>query len=214
MAKKVLKHFPIIPRLRRMYKSPNLLNLMHWHHANRSQDGLVHHVVNFKAWAHIENSWPNFASDPRNVRLGFALDGMNPLRNQSIAWSTWLMIILNYNLPPWLTFKKLFLMFSLLIPGKKSKKNNKIDVYMAPLLEELYELWKGVVAWDVRKPEGHCMFTLQPILTWSIHDLLAYGLLYGQVNKGYKGCPACGLNTCSHSKKLGKIIYGCHRKWL
>jgi len=51
-----------------------------------------------------------------------------------------------------------------------------------------------MVAWDVRKLEGHCMFTLWPILMWSMHDLLAYGLLFGQGNKGYKGCLACGPN--------------------
>lgn len=51
-----------------------------------------------------------------------------------------------------------------------------------------------MVAWDVRKLEGHRMFTLRPILMWSIHDLLAYGLFFGHVNKGYKGCPTCGPN--------------------
>jgi hypothetical protein len=94
----------------------------------------------------LKNSWPKFASDPCNVRLGFALDGVNPFKKQSTTWSTWPVIMLNYNLLPWLTFKKLFLMLSLLIPGKKSMKNNNIDVYMAPLLEELHELWKGVIA--------------------------------------------------------------------
>jgi hypothetical protein len=47
------------------------------------------------------------------------------------------MIILNYNLPPWLTTKKIFLMFALLSLKKKNVKNSNIDVYIAPLLEEL-----------------------------------------------------------------------------
>jgi hypothetical protein len=54
---------------------------MRWHHANRSQYGLVRHVADSKAWAHIDNSWPNFASDPYNVKLGLALDGVNPFQN-------------------------------------------------------------------------------------------------------------------------------------
>ncbi len=43
---------------------------------------------------------------------------------------------------------------------------------------------------------------------WSIHDLLAYGLLPSQVNKGYKGCHACGPNTCVViiPKGLGKLF--------
>ncbi len=87
-------------------------------------------------------------------------------------------------------------------------KNNNIDVYMTPLLEELHELWKGLLAWDVRKQEGHHMFTIWPILMWSIHALLAYGLFSGQVNKGYKGCPTCGPNTCVVviPKSFGKLF--------
>jgi len=40
--------------------------------------------------------------DPCYVGLGFTLDGVNPFGNQSTTWFTWLIIILNYNLPPWL----------------------------------------------------------------------------------------------------------------
>jgi len=54
---KVLKHFLIIPRLKKMYKTPNLLKLMRsWHHANKTWDEFIHHVMDSKAWAHIDNS--------------------------------------------------------------------------------------------------------------------------------------------------------------
>jgi hypothetical protein len=49
-------------------------------------------------------------------------------------------------MPPWLTIKKFFLMLVLLIMGKELVKSNNIDVYLAPFLEELQELWRGVVA--------------------------------------------------------------------
>lgn len=50
---------------------------------------------------------------------------------------------------------------------------------------------------------------------WSIHNLLAYEPLVGQVTKGYKGCPICGPNSCGfHSKQLGKIVYVGHYRWL
>jgi hypothetical protein len=80
---------------------------------------------------------------PRNLKLGLALDGVNPLGNQSTSWSMWPMFVLNYNLPPWLPIKFFFLMFVLLIARKKLVKNNNIDIYMAPLVKELQELWKG-----------------------------------------------------------------------
>jgi hypothetical protein len=55
--KKILKHFLIIPRLKKMYKTPNLLKLMRsWHHANKTWDEFIHHVMDSKAWAHIDNS--------------------------------------------------------------------------------------------------------------------------------------------------------------
>jgi hypothetical protein len=43
-------------------------------------------------------------------------------------------------------------MFFLLIANKESVKNNNIDIYMAPLVEKLQELWKGVDVWDVIHP--------------------------------------------------------------
>jgi hypothetical protein len=57
-------------------------------------------------------------------------------------------ILLNYNLTPWLIKKRFFLMLVLLIPGKESISGN-IDVYLAPLIEELQQLWHGVNAIDV-----------------------------------------------------------------
>jgi hypothetical protein len=64
-------------------------------------------------------------------------------------------------------------------------------------------------------PTGSKRFTLHGILMWAIHDLLTYGLLSGQVTKGYKGCPAYGPNTgFHHFRALGKIIYCQHCKLL
>jgi hypothetical protein len=84
------------------------------------------------------------------LRLGLALDGVNQFGNQSSKWSMWLILILNYNLPPWLTTNNYFLMLALLIPRKKSVKNHNIDMYLAPLLAELQLIWKGVYAWAAK----------------------------------------------------------------
>ncbi len=70
MPRKVLKHFPIIPRLKQMFMTPNLSTLMWWHHDNKSTNGLVCHVIDLKTWAHIDSSWPNFITEPRNVMFG------------------------------------------------------------------------------------------------------------------------------------------------
>jgi hypothetical protein len=52
--------------------------MMTWHARNKNIDGKIHHVPNNKAWEHIDNTWPNFATEPRNVKLGLATDGVNP----------------------------------------------------------------------------------------------------------------------------------------
>jgi hypothetical protein len=58
-------------------------------------------------------------------------------------------------------------------------------------------------------------FKLRAILMWSIHDFPAYGLLAGQVTKGYKGCPPCGPHVSTRrSKALGKNVYFGHRRYL
>jgi hypothetical protein len=63
--------------------------------------------------------WLEFATDPHNLRLGLILDGVNPFGNQSTTWSTWPIMILNYNLLPWLTTKKFFVMLAIVDPQKK-----------------------------------------------------------------------------------------------
>ncbi|RYA74935.1 hypothetical protein DD594_28375, partial [Enterobacter cloacae complex sp. 4DZ1-17B1] len=52
------------------------------------------------------------------------------------------MYLINYNLPLWLAIKKGHLILSLIVRGKFKAKN--IDVYLAPLVDELPELWHGI----------------------------------------------------------------------
>jgi hypothetical protein len=47
---KVLRHFPLIPRLRRMYNTPMQTSLMTWHVSYKSGDKLVWHVVDSMQW--------------------------------------------------------------------------------------------------------------------------------------------------------------------
>jgi len=75
-------------------------------------------------------------------------------------------------------------------------------VYLAPFIEKLQRLWKGVMATDGSVLEKASSsersiystnpnFNLRANLMWSIQDFLAYGLLAGQVTKGYRGCSPC-----------------------
>nr|GFA50232.1 hypothetical protein [Tanacetum cinerariifolium] len=88
--KKVLRYFPIIPRLQRLYNSSDTTKEMTWHATRK-------------------------CTEP-----GLAADGFNPFRNLSQAYSMWPVILTTYNPPPWLCIKESSFMLMLLIPGPKS----------------------------------------------------------------------------------------------
>ncbi|KAD3066352.1 hypothetical protein E3N88_34232 [Mikania micrantha] len=46
-------------------------------------DGMMHHPVDGKPWKEFDKKYPNFAKEPRNVRLGLAADGFNPFGPKS-----------------------------------------------------------------------------------------------------------------------------------
>src|SRR5688572_26690970 len=134
---------------------------MRWHKEELVEDGKVRHPANSKAWRHVDAKYTAFASDPRNVRLRLASDGFNPFGMLNVTYTTWPVILIPYNLPPWLCFKQSYLMMSMLISRPKSPGNN-IDVYLQPLIDELKELWdNGVDTWDAEKKEN---FTLRAML--------------------------------------------------
>ena len=213
---KVLRHFPLIPRLRRMFRTPAISELMSWHALNKSTDGLVRHPCDSKAWRHVHEVVDcTFGSDSRNIHLGLAADGVNPFKLQRCSWSTWPVLLLNYNIPPWLSTKNFFIMVALLIPGKQSVTSEFFDVYMEPLVEELAELWEGVNAYDVLRDIGSRTFKLRAVLLWTIHDFPGYGTVAGVAHQGYAACPVCGPQfRGEHSVELGKQTYTDTRRWL
>ncbi|GJV92294.1 pyruvate kinase [Tanacetum coccineum] len=73
--KKVLRYFPIIPRLQRLYKSSHTAKEMTWHATGKcTEPGKMQHPVDGRAWKNFDTKYPNFAKEPRNVRLGLAAD--------------------------------------------------------------------------------------------------------------------------------------------
>jgi hypothetical protein len=203
-----------------MFRSPEISKLMLGHSENSSSreggDNLVRHPCGSKAWHHFHsNVDPTFGGDPQNVHLALAADGVNPFKQTRSTWSMWPVTLLNYNLPPWLTTKKFFILLALLIPGKDSVTAEVFDVYLEPILEELLQLWAGVPAYDCTKDEGSRVFTLQGVLLWTIHDFPGYGTVGGFSHQGYTACPSCGSQLgAQHSLELGKQTYGGTRRWL
>ena len=130
---------PLKPRLQRLFISPKTANHIKWHANGHVNDRLIRHPANFEAWKSFDSKYIEFLSKPRNVRLGLVIDRFNPYGNMSSTHSTWLSILISYNLPPWMCMKRSSFMLSLLIPGLTLPRNN-INVYLQPLVEELKEL--------------------------------------------------------------------------
>ena len=220
----VLRHFPLIPQLQRMFSSKKLSKLNVWHHFNKSVDGKMRHTADSPQWKFVDTELEPeagdamFGRDPRDVHLGLAVDGMNPYSEKRSTQSLTPVIMFNYNLPPWMVTKKYFVMLCLLIPTKLSLTGVNFDVFIQPLVDELQQLWSraGVLTRDARGYMGTSQFNMRAVLMWTLHDFPAYGLLSGLTTKGFKACPVCGPHTISRrSKILRKNVYcNCHRRYL
>ncbi|XP_073153348.1 uncharacterized protein [Henckelia pumila] len=209
---KVLWYFPPIPRFQRLFRNKEVSKELTWHADKRICDGYLRHPADSPAWKVVDQKWPDFASESRNLRLAISADGINPHSLMSSAYSCWPVVMITYNLPPWLCMKRKFMMLSLLIYGPK-QPGNDIYVYLAPLVDELKCLWEiGVDAYDAYRKE---YFSLRAVLLWTINDFPAYGNMSGCVVKGYQACPICGEETYStRLKHSRKILYIGHRRFL
>ena len=182
------------PRLQRLFLSPDLASSMKWHVNSRTDDGVMWHLAHLDAWKMFDSKHLEFSSDPRNVRLGLAADGFNPFGIMSTSHSTWPVMLVPYNLPPWLCMIRSFLILSLVILGP-TLLGIAIDVYLQSLVEELKELWDvGVQAYDASSKE---IFQLCAALMWTINDFSAYANLSGWSTKGGLACPSCAMETDS-----------------
>ncbi|GKC50664.1 uncharacterized protein Tco_1073409 [Tanacetum coccineum] len=134
---KLLWYFPIIPRLKRLFENKKEAKLLRWHFDQRKDDGKLRHVADSPQWRKINNKFPGFAKEIRNIRFGLSSDGINPFGNMSSRYSTWPVLLCMYNLPPWLCMKRKYIMMSLLIFGPK-QPGNDIDVYLSPLINDIH----------------------------------------------------------------------------
>ncbi|CAL8085665.1 unnamed protein product [Prunus armeniaca] len=136
---KVMRYLPLKPRLQRLYMSTHTATDMRWHKEKRVDDDVMRASADGEAWKEFDRTFPDFAADPRNVRLRLATDGFNPYGVLNQHHSTWPIFVFSYNLPPWKCMKKEYMMLTVLItedPGRS------IDVYLRPLVDELKDLWE------------------------------------------------------------------------
>ena len=136
-------YFPLIPRLQRLYVSRNTAEHIRWHYNNRREDGVLCHPSDREAWKHFGCKYPDFASEPHNVRFGLCADGFSSFSQSGLSYSIWPVVVALYNLPPDMCMTTPCMFLTCIIPGPSNPKN-KIGVYLQPLIDKLRTLWDGV----------------------------------------------------------------------
>ncbi|XP_075096331.1 uncharacterized protein LOC142174437 [Nicotiana tabacum] len=191
---------------------PETAAMMRWHVNERLNYGNIRHLADGEAWKDFDSLHPDFSSDPRNVRLGLSSDGFNPFWTINISHSTWPVMLMNYNISPWICMKPEYIMLSMIIPGPLSSGND-IHVYLQPLIEELKELWEmGIDTFDAVTNQT---FRMRAALLWTVSDFPALAMLSGWSTKGKLACPTCNYDTCSqYLKHSHKMCYLGHRRFL
>ncbi|KAL0462435.1 UNVERIFIED_CONTAM: hypothetical protein Slati_0131100 [Sesamum latifolium] len=150
------------------------------------------HPSDAEAWRHFDRTHPNFAAEPRNVRLGLWTDGFAPHGQYGRTYSCWPIILAPYNLPPGMCMSSEYMFLTMVILGLSNPKR-LIVVYLEPLIEELQNLWHvGVLMRDSARDE---IFTMRATLMWTVNDLPAYGMASGWGSAGVMGCPVCMKDT-------------------
>ena len=172
----------------------------------------MRHPAYSDSWKAVDSRCPEFASDSRNIRFGIATDGFNPFGMLSSTYSCWPVVLVPYNLPPWLCMKASSLILTLIIPGPSYPGLN-FHVFMEPIYEEINELFEvGTPTYDASRDE---MFQLRAFALWTITDYPGLGIFAGFSVNGEFGCVTCREETCSKRLKHGhKFCFMGHRRFL
>ena len=183
---------------------------LRWHDEERTKDGASRHIADSEAWKAIDSKYKHIASDPRNMRFGVGADGFNPFGKMSSKHSCWPVVLVPYNLPPWLCMKASSLLLTLIIPGYPGKN---FHVFMEPVYEELAELFEvGMLTYDASRDET---FQLYAVVLCTVSDYPGLAIASGHNTSSESGCFPCSDETWSLRLKHGrKFCFMGHRRFL
>ncbi|KAL2235890.1 UNVERIFIED_CONTAM: hypothetical protein Sindi_1321200 [Sesamum indicum] len=141
-------------------------------HANhQTKEGSMCHPFDAEAWRHFDQTYPDFAAEPRNVRLSLCTNGFAPHGQYDRTYSCWLITLTSYNLSPRMCISSEYMFLKIVIPGPSNPKR-LIDIYLEPLIEELQNLWHvGVLTCDNVKNKT---FLMRVALMWTEQESIHY----------------------------------------
>jgi hypothetical protein len=93
------------------FVDPKEVRLMRWHAERKvavmndrkkklDEDVVLTHPSDATHWKALDVEYHSFRTEPRNIRLGASMDGLNPFGSQSSTHSTSPVFVWIYNLPP------------------------------------------------------------------------------------------------------------------
>jgi hypothetical protein len=137
---KVLQHFALAFRLKRMFATKESSESTQQHNVKRQpSEKEMSLPANGEAWQDFDREFLEFAKDARNLRLGLATDGFNPFSEKETKYSMWPVFVVPYNLPPWECMGESNFTIALLILFSASPRKY-FDLFLEPLVEDLLEL--------------------------------------------------------------------------
>jgi hypothetical protein len=102
-----------------------------------------------------------------------------------------------------MSVRKEHLMLTLIVPRKHQVKN--MDVYIAPFIDEMQTLWKGIRMYHISCPPSNRSFMLYGVLCWTVHDFLELGVCSGKIK--YLHIHTHNLSSSQHSYLLLYYYY-------
>ncbi|KAK3179739.1 hypothetical protein Dsin_032924 [Dipteronia sinensis] len=70
-----------------MFQSSKIARDLTWHAIGRECDGKLRHPANSPSWKLVDQTWPDFASETRNLRLVISADDINPHKSLISSYS-------------------------------------------------------------------------------------------------------------------------------
>jgi hypothetical protein len=95
----------------------SIAQFMDFHAKNKSEDNVLQMPSDGSALKNIEEKWPIFKEEPRNVRISLVVDGVNPFGELCSTYSVWPIFVINNNLPPWMSIKREHTMLAMIVLG-------------------------------------------------------------------------------------------------
>lgn len=75
---------------------------MKWHAKGQTNNGVLRHLTDRIAWKTFDSQYNDFAFDPCNVKLWLSTNRFNHFGNMIISYSFWPVMLISYNLLPWM----------------------------------------------------------------------------------------------------------------